>query len=119
MNFIKICFHSDKFIGLAHRYCTVQKTMRNRYRNQKFETLLRDLALVEIKYGVSAWIPSRIGRLASFIIGFATDPVTNYVTLPEYFVEKIESIGPQLTFTEIISISNGIETFNRIGLPKT
>lgn len=104
---------------IAHRYCALQKGMSPKYRNQRLESLLKELTLIEIKYGVSAWKPYRISKLSTFLIGFACDLSTNFVTLPENFVEKIEQMAPQFGFPEIIDLSNGIEFFHRYGIPKT
>lgn len=104
---------------LAYRYCAMQKGMTHTYRNQKFETLLKELALIEIKYGASAWKPYRMSRLATFLIGFACDSSNDFITLPEHFVVKIEQMAPQFSFREIIDLSNGIEYFHRHGIPKT
>lgn len=104
---------------LAYRYSAMQGGLSSKYRNQKFETLLKDLALIEMKYGVSAWKPYQVSRLATFLIGFACDLSNNYVTLPEHFVEKIEQMAPQFNFREIINLSNGLEHFHRHGIPKT
>lgn len=104
--------------SLAYRYCSMQRGLASKYRNQKFESLLRELALIEIKYGSSAWKPHRVAKLSTFLIGYATDS-SDYVTLPEYFVKKVEEMAPQFTFKEIIDISTGIEQFHRIGIPKT
>lgn len=105
--------------NLAHRYCSMQRGSTSKYRNQRFESLLRELALIEIKYGSSAWKPHRLAKLSTFLIGYAADPLTDYVTLPEYFVKKIEEMKLQFTFKEIIDISSGIEYFHRNGIPKT
>lgn len=103
---------------LAHRYCIIQKSMLNKYRCKKFESLLRELSLIEIKYGTSAWKPNRISKLATFLIGCAYDPSSEYITLPEYFVRKVEKMASQFTVNEIVDISIGIECFHRNGLPK-
>lgn len=104
---------------IAHRYCAMQKGMTPKYRNPKFESLLKELALIEMKYGVSAWKPYRLSRLATFLIGFACDLSTEFVTLPEHFVVKVEQMAPQFSFRETIDLSNGIEHFHRHGIPKT
>lgn len=103
---------------LSYHYCRIQKGMFTKYRCTKFESLLKELALIEIKYGVSGWKPNRITKLGTFLIGCAYDPATDYVTLPEYFVKKIEEMAPQFTINEIVDISIGIETFHRNGIPK-
>lgn len=104
---------------LAYRYSAMQRGMTPKYRNQKFEVLLKELALIEINYGATAWKPHRICKLSTFIIGFACDLSTDFVTLPEQFVTKIEHMAPQFSFSEIIDLSNGIEHFHRHGIPKT
>ncbi|XP_055311762.1 uncharacterized protein LOC129574190 isoform X2 [Sitodiplosis mosellana] len=104
---------------LSYRYCLLQKGLASRYRCQKFESLLKELVLIEVKYGISAWLPHRIANMATFIIGYANDPIFDQITLPEYFVKKIEEMAPQFTANEIIDISIGIETFHRNGIPKS
>lgn len=104
---------------IAYRYCGMQKGMAQKYRNQRFEALLKELTLIEMKYGVSAWKPDRMSRLATFIIGFACDSSNDFVTLPEQFVTKIEEMAPQFDFQETVDLSNGIEHFHRHGIPKS
>lgn len=108
----------SKLSMLSHRYCLIQKGMINKYRCKKFEMLLKEFALFEVKYGSSAWKPRRLSKLATFLIGFAHDPTSDYITLPEYFVRKVEKMSSQYTINEIIDISIGIENFHRNGLPK-
>lgn len=110
----------DKILAkIAFRYCAMQKGMTQNYRNPKFEALLKELTLIEMKYGVSAWKPYRLSRLATFLIGFACDASNDFVTLPESFVEKIEQMAPQFRFPETVDLSNGIEYFHKHGIPKT
>lgn len=104
---------------ITHQYCAMQKGMTQKYRHQKFESLIKELALIEIKYGMSAWKPNRIAELSTFLIGFANDLSTDFVTLPEYFVAKVEEMAPQFGFREIFNLSNGLEHFHRYGIPKT
>lgn len=103
---------------LSYRYCSLQKGLTSRYRCQKFESLLKELVLIELKYGVSAWKPNRVAKLATFIIGFASDPIFDNTMLPEYFVKKIEGMACQFTVNEVIDLSIGIECFHRNGIPK-
>lgn len=103
--------------SLSYRYCLLQKGMTSRYRCQTFESLLKELLLIELKYGTSAWLPHRISTFATFIIGYANDQF-DHITLPEYFVKKIEEMAPQFSVKEIIDISIGIECFHRNGIPK-
>lgn len=104
--------------NISSRYCLIRKGSNNQLRYPKLESILRELALMEIKHGVSGWKPNRLGRLATFLIGFAHDPSTDYVLLPEYLVQKIEEMSTQFNIKEIIEISTGIEYFHRNGLPK-
>lgn len=104
---------------LAYRYCGMQKGMTQKYRNQRFESLLKELTLIEMKYGVSAWKPYRMSRLATFLIGFACDLSNDFVTLPEQFVADIEQMAPQFGFQETVDLSNGIDHFHRHGFPKS
>lgn len=103
---------------LSHRYCLLQAGMASNYRCIKFENLLKELALTDIKNGASAWKPQRLTKLAMFLIGFAHNPKSDYVTLPEYLVEKIEQMATQFQFRDIMDISKGIKSFHRNGLPK-
>lgn len=103
---------------LSYRYTLIQKGILNKYRCKKFESLLKELALIQIKYGLSAWKPNQLSKLATFLIGYAYDPTTEYVTLPDYFVRKVEEMASQFTVNEVIDISMGIENFHRNGLPK-
>lgn len=104
---------------LSYRYCSLQKRLTNRYRCHKFESLLKELIFLEVKYGVSAWLPHRVARMSTFVIGYANDVFFDNITLPEYFVKKIEEMAPQFTVSEIIDISIGLEIFHRNGIPKT
>lgn len=110
----------DKILAqIAYRYCAMQKGMTQKHRNPKFETFLKELTLIEMKYGVSAWKPYRLSRLTTFLIGFACDLSTDFVTLPEHFVAKVEQMAPQFGFNETFDLSNGIDHFHRHGIPKT
>lgn len=99
---------------LCHRYCVMQRRITNKYRCHRFELLLRELALNEIKHGVSAWMPSRIAAFSTFLIGFANDSIE----LPEYFLKKVEEMESQFTVSEIINISIGLEFYHRNGIPR-
>lgn len=92
---------------LSHRYCFLQRGMTSRYRNHRFESLLREFILTEVKYGASGCKPNRLAKLATFIIGYAHDPTTDNILLPEYFVRKIEEMGPQFSVNSVIDISSG------------
>lgn len=108
-----------KLSNISYQYCLMQKSLVNRSRSHKFESILRELALLDVKFGVSAWKPNRLTRLSTFIIGFACDSTSGYVTLPEYFVRTIEENAHQFGFKEVIDIATGIEFFHRNGIPKT
>lgn len=104
---------------LSFRYCSLQKGLTSRYRCHKFESLLKELIFLEVKYGFSAWLPHRVAKMSTFVIGYANEIFFDNITLPEYFVKKIEEMAPQFTVSEIIDISIGIEIFHRNGIPKT
>lgn len=126
---------------LSYRYCLLQRGLTSRYRCQKFESLLKELMLIEIKHGFSAWIPNRMTKMATFLIGYANDQF-NHIVLPvskfsfgthltldlylnnycsilqAYFVERIEEMSPNFSVSEVMDISIGIECFHRNGIPK-
>lgn len=103
---------------LCFRYCLLQRGITSRHRNPKFESLLRELTLIEIKYGASSWKPNRLAKLSTFIIGYAHDPTIDQVTLPEYLVRKIEEMSPQFSVNDIIDLSIGIEMFRQSGITR-
>lgn len=102
---------------LCHWYYVLQNGKTNNYRCQRLETLLRELALIDIKYGVSSWKPQRLSKLAMFLIGFANNSSSDYVTLPDDLIKKVEEMAPQFSIKEIIDISKGVEMLRRNGLP--
>ncbi|XP_031637600.1 uncharacterized protein LOC116350029 [Contarinia nasturtii] len=66
---------------LSFRYCLVQKRTNHRFRCRTFESLLRELTLIEIKHGVTQWKPSHLASLSTFIIAYANDPSLDRICL--------------------------------------
>lgn len=101
---------------LSFRYCITNKgTANSHFRCPRFESLLRELILIDVKYGTSAWLAKHISCFSTFIIGYA-DHVYN--TLPEYFIKKIEQMAPQFSITDVMEISLGIVNCHRNEIPK-
>lgn len=98
-------------IDLCKLYSTGQCRSTNRYyRCGKFEMVLRELVLLEVKNGVSGWLPFPLATYVQFLVS-SSDRITHM--LPNYIVERVEQMAPQLRTTHIFKIVNGLEARQR------
>lgn len=92
-------------------YCGTKSPTANRnHRCAKFERILRELILLDVSQGLSGWLPRTIAAYAQFMVGCSDGSI---ITLPKYFVERIEQMTPQFRAKDIARIGHGLQIRQR------
>lgn len=92
----------------CHRYMHFNNNLGGTYHHQAFEKCVVDLMVRELQTGITAIVPSKFARVASFIIAYGHTPNSRYV-LPEYIVSRIEDMAAQFKVIDCLQISRGIQ----------
>lgn len=96
---------------LCNLYCITKSPTSNRnHRCIKFETLFREMILLDVCHGLSGWLPSVIASYAEFLISCSD---TNIITLPRYFVERIEQMSDQFRTSHVVRIAISLDIRQR------
>lgn len=95
---------SDRLVHHCHRYMYFNNNLGGTYRYFPYERFVLDLILKELREGVSQLVPSKLVRLSSFLIGYGTSP-----TIPQLILDKIIASKDQLSFTDCLQLSRGIQ----------
>lgn len=93
---------------ICHNYSYFNNNLGGTYRYLPFERTVTDILMEELQTGFSNIIPSRFAKFASFIIGYGHSD-NKFEKIPEFIVEKIESMGDQFTASDCLQLSRGIE----------
>ncbi|XP_037052423.1 FAST kinase domain-containing protein 1, mitochondrial isoform X2 [Bradysia coprophila] len=100
----------------CHRYMHFNNNLNGTYKNYPLEKTLVKLLVKDLDEGISAVIPSRFSKAASFILAYGHTP--DKYTFPEYIVQKIEAMQEQFTVVDCLTLTRGIQValqmrFNR------
>lgn len=96
--------------NLRHNYVYFNNNLAGTYRYKPFEVLLIDIYMNDIKYGMSGILPYKLARAASFIIAYNSVKQDDTL-MPDFVLDKIESMADQFRSTDCLALSKGLETF--------
>lgn len=95
---------SDRLIHHCHRYQNFNNNLGGTYRYFAFERFALDLILIELREGISQFVPSKLARLSSFLIGYGTTE-----NIPQLILDKLIACRQQLSFDDCLQLSRGIQ----------
>lgn len=78
------------------------------YRNLDFEKFITKYLLDELENGSTKWIPSKYAKLSSFVVAYGHTPKSNTI-LPEFIIERLQSMAHQFTIFDCLHISRGLQ----------
>lgn len=96
--------------NLQHNYTYFNNNLGGTYRCPQFEQLMVDIFTNDIKHGISGINPSKFTRAASFIIAFGNTKEGSD-RIPDFIVDKIESMADQFRTSDCLSLSRGLQIF--------
>lgn len=95
---------SDRLIHHCHRYMYFNNNLGGTYRYFAFERFALDLIMIELREGMSQFIPAQLVRLSSFLIGYGTSE-----KIPQMILDKLIACKDQLNFSDCLQLSRGIQ----------
>lgn len=93
---------TDRLIHHCHRYMYFNNNLGGTYRFFPIERFLMDLILTDLREGLSQFVPSKMSRLLSFLIGYGTSD-----TIP--LLDKLINSHEQLGLGDCLQLSRGIQ----------
>ncbi|XP_055689530.1 FAST kinase domain-containing protein 1, mitochondrial [Lutzomyia longipalpis] len=92
----------------CHRYMHFNNNLGGTYRYINLERYLVQLILGELETGVSRFIPSKFAKIAPFVIAYGHTEKSRE-KLPDFLVERIETMRDQFSATDCLNLSRGIQ----------
>lgn len=100
----------QKFHMLAkhcHRYMHFNNNLNGTYKNVQFEKAIVNLLIKDLDEGISALIPYRFSKAASFIMAYGH--TSDKYAFPENIVQRIEAMQEQFSVIDCLQLTRGIQ----------
>lgn len=95
---------SSRLVHHCHRYMYFNNNLGGTYRHYAFERFVLELIIIELREGMSRFIPTKLSRLSSFLIAYGTTE-----SIPQIILDKLIACREQLTFSDCLQLSRGIQ----------
>lgn len=92
----------------CHRYMHFNNNLNGTYRYIPFEKAVVKLIVNDLDKGITALLPSKFVKAASFILSYGHTPRDKYV-FPEFIVSKLEDMQEQFTIFDCLQLTRGIQ----------
>lgn len=92
----------------CHRYMHFNNNLNGTYRFIPFEKAIVKLIVNDLDKGITAILPSKFAKAASFIMSYGHTPHDKY-KFPEFIIRKLEDMQEQFTIFDCLQLTRGIQ----------